>query len=79
MSDLKRQRKKIESKPLLSASANVSMTTISDYDIYYGSYDNGVDKVNIAEFSFDGSLYEFSTATLSQDELIQYISDMLIP
>ena len=73
----KTAKEDIESKPLLSKSANVSMTTISDYDIYYGSYDNGVDKVNIAEFSFDGSLYEFSTATLSQDELIQYISDML--
>ena len=55
------------------------MTTISDYDIYYGSYENGVDKVNIAEFSFDGSLYEFSTVTFSQEELIQYISDMLNP
>lgn len=73
----KTSKEDIESKPLLSKSANVSMTTISDYDVYYGSYDNGVDKVNIAEFSFDGSLYEFSTATLSQDELIQYISDML--
>lgn len=73
----KTAKEDIESKPLLSASANVSVTTISDYDIYYGSYDNGVDKVNIAEFSFDGSLYEFSTATLSQEELIQYISDML--
>lgn len=73
----KTAKEDIESKPLLSKSANVSMTTISDFDIYYGSYDNGVDKVNIAEFSFDGSLCEFSTATLSQDELIQYISDML--
>lgn len=73
----KTAKEDIESKPLLSASANVSVTTILDYDIYYGSYDNGVDKVNIAEFSFDGSLYEFSTATLSQEELIQYISDML--
>ena len=73
----KTAKEDIESKPLLSKSANVSMTTISDYDVYYGSYDNVVDKVNIAEFSFDGSLYEFSTATLSQDELIQYISDML--
>lgn len=75
----KTAKEDIESKPLLSASANVSVTTISDYDIYYGSYDNGVDKVNIAEFSFDDSLYEFSTATLSQEELIQYISDMLNP
>lgn len=73
----KTAKEDIESKPLLSKSANISITTISDYDIYYGSYDNGVDKVNIAEFAFDGSLYEFSTATLSQDELIQYISDML--
>lgn len=73
----KTAKEDIESKPLLSASANVSVTTILDYDIYYGCYNNGVDKVNIAEFSFDGSLYEFSTATLSQEELIQYISDML--
>ncbi len=75
----KTAKEDIENKPLLSTTANVSMTTISDYDVYYGSYENGVDKVNIAEFSCDGSLYEFSTVTYSQEELIQYISDMLNP
>ena len=73
----KTAKEDIESKPLLSASANVSVTTISDHYIYYGSYDNGVDKVNIAEFSLGDSLYEFSTVTFSQEELIQYIIDML--
>ena len=75
----KTAKEDVESKPILSTSANISMTTISDCDIYYGSYENGVDKVNTAEFLLDGSLYAFSTTTFSQEELIQYISDMLNP
>lgn len=73
----KTAKEDIDMKSILYPPEKVSMTTVSDCDIYYTSYENGIKKVNIAEFSLDGSLYAFSTTTFSQEELIQYISDML--
>lgn len=67
----------IDSKPLKYPSEEVNMTTVSNCDIYYFSYDNGSDNVNIAVFSVEGSLYELSTTTFTKEKLIQYISDML--
>lgn len=70
-------KEEIDSKPLKYPPKEVSMTTVSNCDIYYLSYDNGSDNVNIAVFTVEGSLYELSTTTFSQEELIRYIDDML--
>lgn len=78
----KTAKEDIGRKSTLFLSKKVNMVTISDYDIYYISYEdasheNGIVEINIAEVSIDGSLYKFSTTTFSQKELIQYIIDML--
>lgn len=73
----KTAKEEIDSKHLKYPSEEVSMTTVSNCDIYYLSYDNGSDNVNIAVFSVEGSLYELSTTTFRQEELIRYIDDML--
>lgn len=73
----KTAKEDIDSKPLSYPPEKVSMTTVSGCDIYYTGYDNGTDKVNVAVFSIDGSLYKISTVALSPEELIRYIGDML--
>lgn len=73
----KTAKDEIENKILKYPSEEIGTTTISGCDIYYTSYENGIDKVNIATFSYDGDLFEFTTVTFSQEELIQYIGDML--
>lgn len=70
-------KEEIDSKPLKYPPEEVSMTTVSNCDVYYFVYNNGTDNVNIAVFSAGGSLYEFSTTTFTKEELIQYISDIL--
>ena len=73
----KTAKEDVDSEPMHYPPEKVDMTTVSGCDIYYTGPENGADKVNIAEFSLDGSLYEFSSVTFSQEELIQYISNML--
>lgn len=70
-------KEEIDSKPLKYPPEEVNMTTVSNCDIYYLVYDNGTDNVNIAVFTVSDSLYEFSTTTFNQEEMIRYISDML--
>lgn len=77
----KNTKEYVESKPLTYPPDSTSVTTVCGYDVYCADHwvENEGNNVQVytAVLSIDDTMYEFTSDSLEQSALIEYIEDML--
>lgn len=67
----------VNSKPATFPSNKTNVVTVENCEVYYTDFEEGTAKGVKVVFSIEGNLYDMTTTSFNQEELIQYIEDML--